>query len=92
MTQEKIICAAIKVQEHIFYGHRHNHCIQAMIDKLSYTLNRQEISKLKQEQGFITNFSRFVNREEAFDIALAAGQLQIDEKACIFRLFSEDLY
>ena len=42
-------------------------------------------------QGFITNKGRFVNRKEAFQIALAAGQ--IDESAGVGgELFSEDLY
>lgn len=49
------------------------------------------MTRCKTIQGFITNKGRFVNRKEAFKIALDAGQ--IDESAGVGgELFSEDLY
>lgn len=41
------------------------------------------------QQGFYTSFGRFVNREEALQIAKEAGQV---EETLSNRLFSEDLY
>src|SRR5665647_77069 len=75
--KEFIICAAIRNEStgKIYYGHRHNHCLQACEGELSWTLNRQEICKIKRTQGFITNENRFVGREEALVIALANNQV-----------------
>ena len=41
------------------------------------------------KQGFYTSYGRFVNREEALQIAKDAGQIQETDDN---RLFSEDLY
>jgi hypothetical protein len=41
-----------------------------------------------EEQGFLTNTDRFVNRQEAAQIAFESGQIKEETK----RLFSEDLY
>jgi hypothetical protein len=41
-----------------------------------------------EEQGFLTNTDRFVDRKEAGQIAFDAGQIKEETK----RLFSEDLY
>lgn len=91
--KEFIICAAIRIDDigKIFYGHRHNHCIEAMNGELSWTMNRQEISKVKKTQGFITNQNRFVGREEALTIALENNQV-LDMTGISKQLFSEDLY
>lgn len=62
-------------------------------EELKYKYGWQEDSLTRCEtiQGFLTSKGRFVNRREAFQIALAAGQ--IDESAGVDReLFSEDLY
>jgi len=89
--EEFIICVAIRVEKtgKIYYGHRHNHCIDAANGELSWTMNRQEISKLKIHQGFITNKNRFVEREEALTIALANNHVK-DIRGN--ELYSEDLY
>jgi len=91
--REKIICAAIKLVDSgkVYYGHRHPHCIEAMNGELSWTMNRQEIGKIKKIHGFVTNRGKFVNREEGWKIALDAKQIiQISEAAGT--LYSEDLY
>ena len=94
MRGEFIICAAIKIEGtgKIFYGHRHNHCIEAMNGELSWTMNRQEISKVKKEQGFITNLNRFVDREEAMIIALENNQIIDKSQINGSLLYSENLY
>lgn len=59
--KEFIICAAIKLSTgKIYYGHRHNHCLDAINGELSWTMNRQEIGNVEKEQGFITSENRFV--------------------------------
>lgn len=90
--KEQIVCAAIKVYlpsglSKVFNGHRHNHCIEAMNGELSWTMNRQEISKLKTVQGFMTSKLRFVDRKEGAKIWIACGKdTQFEE------LYSEDIY
>lgn len=43
-------------------------------------------------QGFLTSEGRFVDRMEAMDIALRAGQTRITEEDSGRPLYSEDLY
>ena len=52
---EKIICAAIRIDEsgRVFYGHRHTHAIGAMYDGLSWKYNRNQITGMKTTQGFV---------------------------------------
>jgi hypothetical protein len=92
--KERIICAAIKLVESgkCFYGHKHNHCIEAMNDKLSWTLNRQEIYKVQNIQGFVTSLGRFVNRKKALQIALNNDQVLDIAQLRGVELYSEDLY
>lgn len=94
MTEEFIICSAIKIEEtgKIYYGHRHNHCRDAANDELSWTLNRQEIHKLKDTQGFVTSQGRFVDREEAMVIARSMNQIKDESQIRGKKLYSEDLY
>jgi hypothetical protein len=73
----------------IVCGHRHHNCIQmfAQIVGFPYTDEANELHKT-EIQGFLTNTNRFVNREEAAQIAFQANQIdKLKDK-----LFSEDLY
>lgn len=93
-NQEYIICAAIhfesnKVQAHqprnithglVVCGRRHHNCFA--------TVATFEVKLKEIEQGFLTSKDRFVDRKEAAEIALSAGQ--ITEPRPI--LFSEDIY
>lgn len=74
---EKIICAAVKVEEtgKIYYRHRHRQCLDAANGELSWTRSRQEITKLTISQGFITSENRFVDRKEAWVIAEKNNQI-----------------
>jgi len=92
--KEFIICAAIKLdaQNKVYFGHRHNHCFEALNGELSWTLNRQEINKIKKTQGFITNTNRFVDRKEGLIIALENNQVLDKNKIRGDNLYSEDLY
>lgn len=94
LKQEYIICAAIhfesnKVQAHqpknithglVVCGRRHHNCFATVA---TFDFKLKEI-----EQGFLTSKDRFVNREEAGEIAFKCGQTT-ELKTC---LFSEDLY
>lgn len=85
---ERIICAAVQIVEtrEIFYGHRHFNCIDAMKHALSLTMNRQEISKVDYDQGFITSENRFVDRIEAYKIAKEMKQLIVIENIAEYAL------
>jgi hypothetical protein len=96
---EIVLCAAIWFDDGKVYqlqpsniktgivlcGWRHG-CIFPQIGGL--TKERQELGIYEKEQGFITNKNRFVSRQEAANIAFAAGQIKEETN----RLFSEDLY
>lgn len=101
MSIEYILCSAIWFDDgidtyihqpnnintgYVVCGHRHHNCftITAMLQGLL----RKERNTRKEAQGFLTNRNRFVNREEAADIAYASGQIKEKKK----QLFSEDLY
>lgn len=59
--------------------------------KVKYGWQEGDLFRCKTVQGFITSKGRFVNRKEAYKIALAAKQ--INETAGVNgELFSEDLY
>jgi hypothetical protein len=89
INQERIICAAIKHKDHgIFCGYRHGKCINQASKHYHNTGNEKT-----WEQGFITTDNgRFVNREEAWAIADAAGQIINREHGIVGTLFSENLY
>jgi hypothetical protein len=104
---EKILCAAIWYKELptqtflptnidkglVVCGHRHGHCID-ITKQLSglRTVKLGPDSVGETEQGFLTNMNRFVSREEAFDIAENANQLNDRTRWTNRTLFSEDLY
>ena len=90
MSKETIICAAVKLpsQNKVYYGHRHNHCIEAMNGELSWTLNRQEIAALEKVQGFVTSEGRFVDRKEGARLWMLSGGVLNNPPL----LYSEDLY
>ena len=66
---EKIVKAAIKINEKIWSGYRHSNI---MADIWAENHN-QEIET--SQQGFLTDTGRFVDRTEAADIAFKAGQI-----------------
>ena len=91
---ERIICAAIKIVEtgKVFYGHRHDQCLNYLNGELSWTMNRQEIGKVEKVQGFVTTEGRFVDRKEGLKIALENDQVIDKTQIRGDNLYSEDLY
>lgn len=78
----------------MFAGWRHSDCfttLNAWADRLTEE-ERDAVGEEKlagRDQGFLTSTGRFVDREEAWTIAVAAGQV---EKGAARDLWSEDLY
>jgi hypothetical protein len=71
----------------VFCGHRHGQCIYS---KCAVTGLRDAESG-EHVQGFLTNLNRFVNRQEAWDIAKEVNQI-IRVSGGEGTLYSEDLY
>jgi hypothetical protein len=93
MDKEIVICSAVKVEDKIWRGHRHNHALQAMRDELSQKITDKELRSINEDQGFITSKNRFVSREEALELQKAAGIKSADKNGYRFNiLFSEDVY
>ena len=74
-------------------GHRHFNVYSALLAFLKFLgRDEKEIEKflgIEKVQGFLTSKNRFVDRKEAYKIALQAGQVEGKERE---KLFSEDLY
>ena len=70
---------------YVVCGRRHHNCFTtvAMLQGI-----RKERNTKDEVQGFLTNKDRFVDREEAAQIALVSGQIKEPKK----RLFSEDVW
>jgi len=95
---EVCICAASRYNDKVWRGHRHNHSDEAMRDELSYTMNRQEMNNAEtgKDTGFVTNFNRYVGREEGLELQLKAcipsAATEVGDDYRNGLLFSEDLY
>lgn len=69
-------------------GHRHGHCfaiVKSLAGLRSVKLGPDSVGET--EKGFLTNTNRFVNRQEAAQIAYKAGQIEKETET----LLSEDL-
>jgi hypothetical protein len=76
----------------VVLGHRHGDIIRNLHNLLGLrSVERGENSVGENEQGFLTNTDRFVDRKEAMIIARNAKQL-INEDWNKEYLYSEDLY
>lgn len=85
--KEICICAAVKTANgRIYPGRRHSHCLCGI-----WYLEKE--AREGSEQGFLTNYNRFVSRKEGRKLQEAAGIKSADPEG--YRgdtLFSEDLY
>lgn len=95
---EVCLCAASRFNDKVWRGNRHNHSMEAMTDELSYFMTRKEMNEkgVGSDSGFITNFNRYVDREEGYRLQIAAGiPSAATQRGDDYRnglLFSEDLY
>jgi len=87
-TLETIVAAALKIGSMTISAPppaRHHTLLHAF-----HAYNRKTMIKTT-DQGFLTSAGRFVGREEAAQMAVAAGQI-IKPKFQPTQLFSEDLW
>ena len=92
---ETVVCAAIRIGDKIWRGHRHGHALQAMRDEMQWEHTQKEITAMTKEQGFMTTKNRYVSRSEGFELQKAAGIESVDPtgyREALGELFSEDLY
>jgi hypothetical protein len=59
--------------------------------KYKYGWQEGELTRCETVQGFMTSTGRFVDRKEAWEIAVASGQID-ENRGYNKELFSEDLY
>jgi hypothetical protein len=90
---EFILCAAADYNGHIVCGYRHGDCNRLLEGLLGID---ETLTPGREKQGFMTSLNRFVDRKEAWKIALANNQIKFGLKASDngedSELISENLY
>lgn len=85
-----VVCAAIRSKDgKVVCGARHYDV--AMRDQFLRGGKRTK-KWIGAEQGFIDQFCVFMNRQEAYEVAFAAGQVKYGPEHSKGTLYSEDLY
>ena len=95
---DKIVCAAIRFE--MLFGDRPEYYIIAGVRHYDKIMHEQIKAvdtfywsrKANEEQGFLDNHGKFLNREEALEVAYAAKQVRANKCTPVHKLFSEDLY
>lgn len=90
-----VVCAACRYGDLIVCSARHHDPVmnrQIMALKEADEIDIQ--NRGDYEQGFIDQWGKFMNREEALAVATAAGQINVRRPKTFpeTELFSEDLY
>lgn len=97
--RETVICAAIRLPDgRVFRGHRHGDCIHTAHALVTYRFENGYSTvewgpTSATDQGFVTSANRYVDRQEAMRLQLAAGIASVADGG--YRgdsLYSEDLY
>lgn len=87
MTQARIVVAAVCKNGVVFTGDRHGHIIKDMVTVgFLKEMNKDYVSS--EEQGFVDSNNIYWPRDEAWHVALAAGQIKSNHGT----LYSEDLW
>ena len=87
-----IVCAANKLGDTTLIGARHGDDIMHKAARLIFG-NQTKKFFTDSEQGFIDQFCRFYNRQEAYDIVQKKGQPFVaDRNTIVGELYSEGLY
>lgn len=92
-TQRRVVCAALYDSELDMSICGPRHCDMTMHYIICAMPNDIRDQLRRGKQGFVDQWGKFMTREEAFEVATAAGQIiektgNPDSK----ELFSEDLY
>lgn len=90
LQTEKILCSAIHNPEEIDIAG--NPLIYCGLRHPNILWQSKSISRNPRHQGFLTTAGRFVNREEALEIALKNNQVLDLSNIRGNKLYSEDLY
>lgn len=88
----RIVCAAIRGKDGtVLLGVRHYS--KDMHEQINARFDGEQFKDCRgDDQGFIDKFGRYHTREEAYKIALAAGQIWRPRACTEEKLFSEALY
>jgi hypothetical protein len=81
----RIVASAILQDGKVWTGKRHHNCIREIVDKTG-------IRPVTGQQGFVTDESKFLSREEAMSLAIENGQVVEGKTHHKRELFSEDLW
>jgi hypothetical protein len=92
-----VVCAAVRYGQVIIAGARHfDMVMHSQLDRMNEDRLIQSDALGEYEEGFIDQFGVFMDRSEAYKIALAGGQLNKRRLKSgnqgSTELFSEDLY
>lgn len=91
MTKRIVVCAANKYGPHVFTGIRH-FCPVMRQNMAGWGITALKL-KHKEIQGFVDQHGVFMDRKEAYEVAKAAGQINLHRpKNPGDWLCSEDLY
>lgn len=91
-SERRVVCAAIRADDgEILLGIRHysqdmHRQIEARNDGEKF------LRRSGDDQGFVDQHGNYMNREEAFVVAIASGQIRYPDACCEGELFSEGLY
>jgi len=75
MTNEKLAAAALRVGTETYTGRTHFMAMRKIIELPDIDKSTIADMAMQAEDGFVTDTGRFVDRHEAFEIAVAAGQI-----------------
>jgi histidinol phosphatase-like PHP family hydrolase len=89
--KHRVVCAAIRAADgELLIGIRHYSA-----DMHNQMSKRSDGDKFYhrggRNQGFVDQFGVYMDRREAFDVAMKAGQI-INMNACTHELYSEGIY
>lgn len=88
---QRVVCAAARITDsQVIASPRHHDNFFRAIIKLLPELERKKW--LRAEQGFIDQFGNFLNRHEAWVIAIRQNQVIRDLNIGTGKLYSEHLY
>lgn len=92
--QQRVVCAACKHPKYPFIvaGPRHWDDVMLRQWRIFVEVFPTSGGTGRWEQGFIDQFGDFLTREEAMQVAKAAGQVNIERNGSKIELYSEGLY
>lgn len=91
-----VVAAAVMLGDgRVFVGKRHNDCFQAVAtvyQRIGMEWDDARLMHIGCVQGFITDHLEFLSREEALEVAIAAGQCLPKEAPPAFCQGSEGMH